>query len=262
MTTPTTVLALALAVLAFAPAASTQAPAARAQDAARPVKPKIEPRAERILKIADDFLQSAPRIRFNAFVTQDEVLPSGQKIQYSARMTLVMKRPNKVFVSFHGDKDRKMLWSDGTRITLYDPQARAYAHLPVPREIDDAVDKAIEEAGFSIPLIDLVVIDPDRPRLANVVSGHYVGLHRVRETFCHHLAFAGRHLDWQIWIEDGPKPVPRKVVITYKSLPGSPQYTAWIPTWDFSPHLPDFLFSFRPPPDAEEIEFLKPEVKR
>jgi len=30
-------------------------------------------------------------------------------------------------------------------------------------------------------------------------------------------------VDWQIWIEQGEKPVPRKVVITYKELPARPQ---------------------------------------
>jgi hypothetical protein len=189
-------------------------------------------------------------------------MPSGQKIQHAARMTLALKRPDKVFVNYHSDRHRKMIWHDGARITLYDPQAKAFAHLPAKGDVDDAVDKAIAEAGFSVPLIDLVVIDPDRPRLSNVVSGRYIGLHRVRDFPCHHLAFVGKDLDWQIWIEDGPKPVPRKVVITYKKLPGSPQYSAWMPTWDLAPHLPDLLFRFRPPADAEEIEFVKPEVKK
>ena len=34
-------------------------------------------------------------------------------------------------------------------------------------------------------------------------------------------------MHYQIWIEAGDKPVVRKIVITQKMLPGSPQWTAY-----------------------------------
>ena len=67
--------ALALAALVVAASAVAQEVAA---------KPAIQPKALRVLKIADEFLQTAPRIRFKAYITHDHVMPSGQKIQHSA----------------------------------------------------------------------------------------------------------------------------------------------------------------------------------
>jgi len=48
---------------------------------------------------------------------------------------------------------------------------------------------------------------------------------------CEHLAFRGVDTDWQIWIETGARPVPRKYVITSKTLAGAPQYTLRIKDW-------------------------------
>ena len=70
---------------------------------------------------------------------------------------------------------------------------------------------------------------------------------------CEHLAFSLENVDWQIWIEAGARPVPRKIVITYKDEENSPQYTAILSNWDFQTKLPDFLFKFAPPDGAKEI---------
>jgi hypothetical protein len=73
---------------------------------------------------------------------------------------------------------------------------------------------------------------------------------------CHHLAFSQETIDWQIWIEDGPRPVPRKLVITYKTEPGSPQYVARLSGWNFQPRFSKHFFTFEAPAGAGEMEFL------
>jgi hypothetical protein len=81
---------------------------------------------------------------------------------------------------------------------------------------------------------------------------------------CQHLAFTQANIDWQVWIEDGPMPTPKKIVITYKDEEGSPQYTALFSKWDFDTKLPDFVFSFDPPAGAQKIDImeLKPATPR
>ena len=58
-------------------------------------------------------------------------------------------------------------------------------------------------------------------------------------------------MDWQIWIEQGEKALPRKLVITYKDSPGYPQFTV------FRELLINFCNqrSIRPP---EFREFISP----
>ncbi|WP_204137761.1 DUF2092 domain-containing protein [Halomicronema sp. CCY15110] len=46
------------------------------------------------------------------------------------------------------------------------------------------------------------------------------------------------------------------LLITYKNLPQSPQYTAYFGEWVFEPRLPDRLFNFVPTQDASQVEFV------
>ena len=61
---------------------------------------------------------------------------------------------------------------------------------------------------------------------------------------------------WQVWIEKA-EPAPfRRIVITYKSEPGSPQFRADLLEWDFSPDVPDSLFTFKRPAGAEQVPLV------
>ena len=77
------------------------------------------------------------------------------------------------------------------------------------------------------------------------------GLGVVDGVECEHLAFRGPDTDWQIWIETGAKPVPRKYVITSKTVAGAPQYTLRIKEWkaDLSPDV----FVFKPAQGANKL---------
>ena len=87
------------------------------------------------------------------------------------------------------------------------------------------------------------------------------GLHRVDGVPCHHLAFAQETIDWQIWIDAGPRPVPRKLLIHHKDERGAPKYSARLSGWDFHPRLSDGFFEFHPPDGAAEVEFLPAQSK-
>ena len=72
-----------------------------------------------------------------------------------------------------------------------------------------------------------------------------------------HLAFRGGEVDWQIWIEDGDKPLPRKFILSSKKVSGEPEFTVLIRNWDVAPKLSDQEFNFKPPKGAKKIEFLR-----
>jgi hypothetical protein len=81
-------------------------------------------------------------------------------------------------------------------------------------------------------------------------------LSTVHGVKCHHLAFRGEEADWQIWIEAGDTPLPRKFVITSKWITAAPQFTTVMTKWDAASQLADDLFKFVPPKEAEKIDFL------
>ncbi len=70
------------------------------------------------------------------------------------------------------------------------------------------------------------------------------------------LSFDGDEVQLQLWIDARDEPLPRKVVMTHKQLPGSPQWMAYLTDWNFSPQLADNLFVFTPPQGAEKIKFV------
>ncbi len=82
----------------------------------------------------------------------------------------------------------------------------------------------------------------------------YLGIHRVGETLCHHIALANAWLEWQIWVDAENEPLPRKFLINYMDEPGEPQFTAFFRSWNLSPELPEELFQFEVPDGAVRME--------
>jgi hypothetical protein len=95
--------------------------------------------------------------------------------------------------------------------------------------------------------------------MAFVKGAKYYGISSINGVPCHHLYFTQDDIDWQIWIEDNDQLTPRKYLINFKNDEGSPQFTAYLSDWDFSPSLSDDIFSFSPPEGTKEIEFMKVE---
>ena len=68
---------------------------------------------------------------------------------------------------------------------------------------------------------------------------------------CDHLAFRNVETDWQIWVESGARPIPRKYVITSKGVGEAPQYTLRIKEWKTD--LPADAFAFKPEQSAKKL---------
>jgi hypothetical protein len=73
---------------------------------------------------------------------------------------------------------------------------------------------------------------------------------------CDHVAFRNAEVDWQVWIQEGANPLPRKFVVTSKNMPESPQFVVVLSTWDAAPKLDDSTFTFVPPKGSQEIDFI------
>ena len=221
-------------------------------------KPVIDSRTDKLLKAMGNYLKSSEQFSFHANITFDDLTPSRQKIQYSSSSDIAVHRPNRVYAEKQSDLGGKRFWYDGKNMTLMDTKLSVYATEQVPADIDSAMDHLMEKYGFSPPLVDFVYSDPYHILIENVESGFYVGLHSVSGIRCHHLAFSQKDIDWQIWIEDGKLMVPRKFLITYKTLPGSPQYSAVLSEWDLEAHLPDAMFDIdlTSTENFEKIEFM------
>ena len=216
--------------------------------------------ADEVLRRMGDYLKASREFSFETEVIYDSVLSTGQKLQFGRGAQVLVRKPNRLYAEVYGDLSAERLWLDGSRFTLLNPDKNRYASVKVPGTLDEALDFLAANYGIVSPIEDVVYSDPYAIVSEHIETGRYVGQHIVRGVRCHHLAFTQASVDWQVWVEDGPQPVPRKVVISYKKVKSSPQFIVWLSNWNFAPQLSDSVFEFLPPPGATEtkLEALVP----
>jgi hypothetical protein len=242
----TFVAALALARLAGAqePPPGPPAPPARS----------VEPRAEQELRKMGEFLAKLPRFALEAEETFDEI-PDGQlRRQLTNVRRVAVERPNHLAADATGDSLNRASWYDGRTVTFLDKEHNVYATIEAPPTIDATFEKLQDEYGIVLPLADFLHADPYAALMAGVTYGRYLGIHQAAGVACHHLAFSQATIEWQVWIDAGDKPLPRKMVISYVQEPGEPQYAAVIRRWSIEAPVPDGLFTFAPPEGAQRVD--------
>ncbi len=238
--------ALILSLFLLAPAWSADKPA-------QAKTPKIEPKALEILKQMCDYLKGLQQFSCQAEITEDVLLTTGQKIQLGKSVETSVRRPDRMRAEIQGDAENRQVVYDGKTITLLDRSKNVYTTIAAPAEIDAALNHAIQAFNLRAPLADLIYTKAYENLTDGVIFGFYAGLHKVQGVPCHHLAFRQKDIDWQIWIEDGPTPLPRKFLITDTKAKGL-QFIALFSKWNTSPQLEDALFTFVPPEKAEKID--------
>jgi hypothetical protein len=219
-------------------------------------QPKIAPAAVKLVNQTCSVLGSAKAFSFHAEILFDQVLPSAVKVQFAAAMDFVLQRPDEIAVDYHSDLGAKKVWYKGDTLTVYDPGKLMFATATVPTSIDAMIDQVAAEKHLTIPLSDLAYTDPCEPFRKKVDYGAYIGVGDVNGVECDHLAFSSATADLQIWIDRFGKPLPRKIVINYRSQPGSPEYIAVLSDWKFPLDFPASRFSLELPKNAIKIDFL------
>lgn len=226
---------------------------------AMPVGAQPNAAPEQVLDRVCDWFKAQKAFRVEVDTAYDDVLEDGQKVQYSAFQQLSVQKPDRLRSDYVGDERVTEFYYDGKSFALLSPQKKLYVTRLAPATIDQAVDTIAEKYGITIPLSNLAVADPCTRLRSDLLTGTFVGNDMVNRVTGSHFLFSGSERDWQLWVSDGEKPLPMKLVITYKKLPGAPQYTAVFSNWDFAPGFSEEAFAFKPPAGAYGIEFLPPE---
>lgn len=249
--------ALLLPILALFGCASspTDQPAAAAAPVVSPA-PVVKPQPRDVLKQMAAYLQSLDRFQVRVERTTELILPTEQRLHADQTLDVAVQKPNRLRVNFQNLSGGRQLFYDGKTFSLYTPGQNVYASAAAPATIDETLSLLEERYRISMPVADLLFADPQSRLVQNLKSETYVGRILVRGVICHHLAFQTPEVDWEIWIEDGPKPLPRRLILTDKSVTGSPGLVATLTDWNVAPQFAADFFTFNPPPNAEKIAFL------
>jgi hypothetical protein len=217
---------------------------------------RIDPRAQELVRHMSDELASLNSFRVDADAADEVVLKSGQKVQQVSESHVAVKRPNRLRTERVGPVADVVFRYDGDELSVFGKRTGMYAKTKAPPTIDATIDFGRDELGLEAPGADLLFSRPYDVLMDGVTAGEYVGLEPIDGVNCHHLAFRGSEVDWQIWIQDGPRALPRRYVITSKQETGAPEFVVQLSHWDPNAALPDSLFSFAPPAGAKKIDFL------
>ncbi|HXU83226.1 MAG TPA: DUF2092 domain-containing protein [Polyangia bacterium] len=218
--------------------------------------PRVDPKANELLKRMSDYLSGLQTFSFVAEHATEVVLQSGEKLEFLADSNVMVQRPNHLRSDRRGEKANVSLYYDGKSVTIYGHRMNMYAMAAAPPTLDAAIDFTRKQLNVEAPAADLLYAAPYPILMEDVVSGTYVGEAVVDGAKCHHLAFRGNETDWQVWIEDGARPLPRRYVIVSKKVVGTPEFQVELRAWNLSPQVTPEMFVFRPPPGSERIDFV------
>ena len=149
----------------------------------------VETQADRALRRMSAYLAEAKQFSFEAHDMVDELLETGQKIQFSSTRRIAVRRPDRIAAEIAGDLLQERVCYDGSMLTVWDVRQKVSGKIEVPDNIDDMLDHVAQRLGITMPLADLLFSDPYEAVIGQVRLGQYVGLHEVQGVKCHHLAF-------------------------------------------------------------------------
>jgi hypothetical protein len=214
----------------------------------------IEPRAQELMRQMSDRLSRASAVALEAEELYDEVPADSPRRQLTGVRRVAMRRPDRLVGDASGDAFNRSFWYDGQTFSALDREQNVWASGQVPPTNDAALDWVFDQTGTVIPLADFLYTDVYDRLMGKVQRGVYLGVHEVAGVPCHHLSFEQATIDWQIWIDAGREPLPRKLVIAYKTEDEVPQYSVTIRKWNLDARVPEALFHFTPPEGAKRVE--------
>jgi hypothetical protein len=216
----------------------------------------VTPAVQELLKASTEFLARQERFSLDTESSIDVVLATGQKIQFDHTARVSVERPNKLRAERTGDLVDQVFYYDGKSLTLHNPHGKYYATIAAPDTLEAMLDFAREKLDVVAPAGDLLYKNAYDILMQDVTSGFVVGKAVVDGVRCDHLAFRALLVDWQIWIEEGKRPLVRKLVITTRDKLNAPQFTVVAKNWNFKPKFGAATFSFKPSRSLRKVEFV------
>jgi hypothetical protein len=218
--------------------------------------PGVTAAAAQLLKTATDFLSQQQKFSLDTESSIDVVSESGQKIQFDHTVKVSVERPNKFRAQRTGGLVDQVFYYDGKSLTMYNPYGKYYATTSAPGTLEEMLDFAREKLDVVAPAGDLLYRNAYDILMQDVTAGFVVGEGVVSGVHCNHLAFRAPNVDWQIWIEEGPRPLVRKLVITTRDILNAPQFTVVTKNWNLKPKFSAATFSFKPRRYLQKAEFV------
>jgi hypothetical protein len=210
--------------------------------------------AAQILKAMSDYVGSQKTISLTFDSDVEVVTPEVEKIQFASSGKMLLSRPDKLRVTRTGGYADVEIVFDGKTISALGKNINAFTQMEAAGSIDQLIGKLRDMNIVSAPGADFLGTHVFEDLMDGVVVAKHIGLGVIDGVECEHLAFRTQDVDWQIWIEAGSRPIPRKYVITSKAVGAAPQYTLRIKDWKTDAPAAADAYAFTPPQGAKKVE--------
>jgi len=223
---------------------------------AQPAAPASKQQAREILMRMAGYLAGAPAFSVSVRSGYDAVQKSGQKIEFGETRRVTLSRPDKLRMEGESSDGAKTLTVfTGKEIVRIDSARNVYATAPQPGGIDASIAHFINDLGMRLPLSPLLLSRLPAEFEKRVKSVDYVEKTNILGAPAHHLAARTDTVDFQVWVAEGEKPAPLRVVITYRKAAGQPQFWAQFSDWNLAPAIGEATFAPPLPAGAQQVEF-------
>jgi hypothetical protein len=216
--------------------------------------PLIEPDAIAALTKMGGYLRSLKSFQVDAVTSTEDVLADGQKVQFDGVTKLLARMPDRLLIAVNSDRQDREYIYDGKNFSLRANRVKYYATVAAPATIAALADALDTQYGLNLPLEDLFRWGGPQSKDADITSAMLIGPSQVGGVTCGHYTFRQEGLDWQVWIQMGDYPLPRKLVLTTLTDEARPQYVATF-TWNLAPSFNEAAFSVTPPRGFGRVVF-------
>lgn len=216
--------------------------------------PAKDPQAMKALDTMGAFLRDQKSFTVRTTTQTDYVLDNGQKVRLESHGDLRARRPDHLRAAVTSDRKQREYFFDGKTFTIYAPAMNYYATVDdVPGTLRELADLLADRYALQLPLVDLFRWGTEESAEDQITAARFIGPTKLDGVDVDQYAFRQPGLDWQIWIQHGDKPVPRKLVLTTTDDPARPELAIQL-SWDLAArHDEDAEFTFTPPKGASKI---------
>lgn len=210
--------------------------------------------ARKMLKAMSDYMAAQNAISLAYDTNLEFVSKDKQKLLLASSGTINLARPDKIRATRQGGfADVEMVF-DGKTLTLVGKDANAYGQIEVPGTIDNLIDVLREKYQKPVPGADLLASNVYDELMSGVTNVKDLGSGVIGGIECDHLAFRKKDIDFQIWIAQGSRPYPCRLVITSKLVAGTPQYSVQVRDFKAGNDVAAADFSFKSPANAKKVD--------
>src|SRR5689334_10245596 len=212
--------------------------------AAEPAKTAISDEANAAIQQMGKTLAAAD-ISFTARTIRVYEDDNGQPLHIFHTMTVVAHRPDRLSVKVTGDDGSHELLYDGKTVTLVGFDKTKYAQMEAPNTIAAMLEEVVGRLGVDFPLADLLAPAPNEAFLSGVTTGSEINTVTIDGAPYQHLFFTQPPgIDLELWVSKNEQALPRRLIVTYRMLPGQPNLIAEFSDWTFGTRHPDAEFAF------------------